>query len=169
MDNKEKDMEAFRFMVHLLVEMQSPSLIDNGSASHARVILEEMAAAAKKSIHVFCGCIDKNTWGSQQMADSVEKAFEGGADVKFLVQRPSDIPDDSPTVAVLRRHPRSIFDASPFASFKQHFAVFDRRMFRFEKDDEAKTAIASANRPEMAEPLGDLVANMLSGQLQPVV
>ncbi len=167
MDNTEKDMEAFRFMVHLLVEMKSPSLIENGSPAHARVILEEMAAAAKKSIYVFCGCIDKNTWGSPEMAASIERAFADKADIKFLVQRPSDIPADSPTVMALRRHEGSILDASPFASLGKHFAVFDRRMFRFEKDDAAKTAIASANRPEMAEPLSDLVSNMVAGQLQP--
>lgn len=166
MPTSQKDLDAFRFMVHLLVEMKSPSLIDNGSPAHARIILEEMAAAAEKSIYVFCGCIDKDTWGSSEMARSIEKAIDSNVDVRFLVQHPTEIPNDSPTVLALRKKKGSILDASPFAPLEKHFAVFDRRMFRFEKDDAAKTAIASANKPDMAEPLGDLVLDMMK-TLQP--
>lgn len=157
----EKDIEAFRLMVRRLILTGSPLRIDNGSAEHARVILEEMFKYTQKTAFVFCGCISMSVWGSDTMAANIEDAIANrGVHVRFIVQRPNDIPDDSPTVATLRRHPGVIVSSPLFREFESHFAVFDQKMFRIENDDGAKTAIAYANNPEGGTRLGQLAMRM---------
>ena len=50
----ENDIEAFRLMVRRLILAGSPIRIDNGSAEHAKVILEEMFRHAQKTAFVAC-------------------------------------------------------------------------------------------------------------------
>ena len=159
----EKDIEAFRLMVRRLILTGSPVSIDNGSSEHAKVILEEMFKHVQKTAYVFCGCISMSVWGSQAMAANIEEAIDvRGVAVRFIVQNPDKIPADSPTVAALRRHQGSIVTSTAFKEFESHFAVFDQKMYRIEKDDGAKTAIACANSPANAVPLHRLAEQMIA-------
>ena len=158
----EKDIEAFRLMVRRLILTGSPVGIDNGSPEHAKVILEEMFKHVQKTAYVFCGCISLSVWGSQAMASNIEEAIvERNVDVRFIVQNPDKIPADSPTVKALRRHPGSIITSPLFKNFEAHFSVFDQKMYRIEKDDGAKTAVACANSPANAMPLHQLAQGMI--------
>lgn len=158
----EKDIEAFRQMVRRLILSGSPVSIDNGSPEHAKVILEEMFKHVQKTAYVFCGCISMSVWGSQAMATNIEDAIVNrNVNVKFIVQNPDKIPADSPTVVALRRHPGTIVSSSLFKEFESHFAVFDQKMYRIEKDDGAKTAVACANSPDNAVPLHQLAVQMV--------
>ena len=157
----ENDIEAFRLMVRRLILTGSPIRIDNGSAAHARVILEEMFKHTQKTAFVFCGCISMSVWGSETMATNIEDAIcNRDVHVRFIVQRPSEIPADSPTVAVLRRHPGTIVTSPMFKDFESHFSVFDQKMYRIEKNDAAKTAIAYANNPKDGSELEKLARQM---------
>lgn len=157
----ENDIEAFRLMVRRLILTGSPIRIDNGSAAHARVILEEMFKHAQKTAYVFCGCISMSVWGSEVMAANIEDAIVNReVHVSFIVQKPEAIPSDSPTVAMLRRHPGTMVTSPMFREFESHFAVFDQKMYRIEKDNAAKTAIAYANNPESARELEQLAKQM---------
>jgi len=157
----ENDIEAFRIMVRRLILTGSPLRIDNGSPAHARVILEEMFKHTQNKAFVFCGCISLPVWGSETMAANIEDAIcNRGVHVRFIVQRPEEIPANSPTVAVLRSHPGTIVTSSMFKDFKSHFAVFDKKMYRIEKDDEAKTAIAYANNRKGGAELEQLAIQM---------
>ena len=158
-----KDMEAFRLMVRRLIVTGSPIRIDNGSSEHARVILEEMFRHAQRTAFVFCGCISMSVWGSETMAACIEDAIcNRGVDVHFIVQNPDKIPAASPTVAMLRRHPGTIVTSPLFKDFESHFAVFDQKMYRIEKNDAEKTANAYANNRENGAEL-DKLAKLMSG------
>lgn len=161
-DNPGFDVAAFRFMIRRLIEIGSPVTINNDSADHARVILEEMFRASRKTAYVFCGCISMSVWGSDVMAANIEDAIGRGVDVRFVVQHPGQMPDESPTVQVLRRYGDRVSFSEKFSDFGSHFAVFDEKMYRFEKDDEAKTAIACANGRDNASPLHQLAVQMLA-------
>lgn len=157
----ENDIEAFRLMVRRLILTGSPIRIDNGSAAHARVILEEMFKHAQKTAFVFCGCISMSVWGSETMAANIEDAIcNRGVEVHFIVQHPDEIPADSPTVAMLRRYPGTIVTSPMFEDFESHFAVFDQKMCRIEKNDRAKTANAYANNRENGVALEQLARQM---------
>ena len=157
----ENDIEAFRLMVRRLILTGSPIRIDNGSAAHARVILEEMFKHAQKTAFVFCGCISMPVWGSETMAANIEEAIVNrDVHVRFIVQHPNEIPAYSPTVAVLRRHPGTIVTSPLFKDFESHFAVFDQKMCRIEKNDAAKTANAYANNRENGIALEQLAKQM---------
>ena len=159
----DKDIEAFRLMVRRLILTGSPVSIDNGSPEHAKVILEEMFKHVQKTAYVFCGCVSMSVWGSQEMAANIEEAISGrDVAVRFIVQNPGKIPADSPTVVALRRHPGTIVSSSLFKEFESHFAVFDQKMYRIEKDDGAKTAVACANSPDNAVPLHQLAEQMIA-------
>ena len=156
-----KDMEAFRLMVRRLILAGSPIRIDNGSPAHARVILEEMFKHAQRTAFVFCGCISMSVWGSETMAACIEDAIcNRGVDVHFIVQNPDKIPAASPTVAMLRRHPGTIVTSPLFKDFESHFAVFDQKMYRIEKNDADKTANAYANNRENGVALEQLAKQM---------
>lgn len=148
-------------MVRQLLLTGSSVCIDNGSAEHAKVILEEMFKQAQKTAYIFCGCISMSVWGSDAMAANIEDAIiNRGVNVRFIVQNPSNIPENSPTVSALRRHPGTIVSSPMFKDFKSHFAVFDSKMYRIEKDDSAKTAVACANSREDALLLNGLAEKM---------
>ena len=158
----ENDIEAFRLMVRRLIVAGSPVRIDNGSAEHAKVILEEMFRHAQRTAFVFCGCISMSVWGSDTMAANIEDAIcNRGVEVHFIVQNPDKIPADSPTVIMLRRHPGTIVTSPLFKDFESHFAVFDQKMYRIEKNDAAKTANAYANNRENGVALEQLAKQML--------
>lgn len=157
----ENDIEAFRLMVRRLILAGSPIRIDNGSPAHARVILEEMFKHAQRTAFVFCGCISMQVWGSETMAACIEDAIcNRGVDVHFIVQNPEKIPAASPTVAMLRRYPGTIVTSPVFKDFESHFSVFDQKMYRMEKNDAAKTAIAYANDRANATDLEQLAKQM---------
>lgn len=158
----ENDIEAFRLMMRRLILAESPIRIDNGSAEHAKIILEEMFRHAQKTAFVFCGCISMSVWGSDTMAANIEEAIVNrDVDVRFIVQHPENIPADSPTVAALRRHPGVIVSSPEFNDFASHFAVFDQKMYRIEKDDAEKTAIACANNRSDGDALDQLARKMI--------
>ena len=166
----ENDIEAFRLMVRRLILTGSPVRIDNGSAEHAKVILEEMFKHVQRTAFVFCGCISMSVWGSETMAANIEDAIVNrDVHVRFIVQHPDKIPEDSPTVTMLRRHPGTIVTSPLFKDFESHFSVFDQKMYRIEKNDAAKTAIAYANNRENGIALEQLAKQMseIAEQVQP--
>lgn len=161
MSDNRNTIDPFRYMVRQFIEIGSPNLIRNSSPAHARILLEEMFANAKISAYVYCGCISDTVWGGEELAAPVREALERGVDVRFIVQHPEKIPGNSAVAAVLRSHGDDVIHSSDhFATLNSHFAVFDEKMFRFEKNDDDKTAIACVNGPKFAKPLHDLAIAM---------
>lgn len=158
----QNDMDPFRYMVRRFIAIDSPNLIENSSPVHARILLEEMFANAKTSAYVYCGCISSKVWGGDELADAVRTAISRGVDVRFIVQHPENIPSDSVVAAVLRQSGADRIHTSPkFAQLGSHFAVFDEKMYRFERDDGDKKAIACVNAPDTAKLLHGLAQTML--------
>lgn len=159
----DENLDSFRQGFRALLRIGSPVVVDNTNAAHAKVILEEMVAAAKKSVLVFCGCVSAQVWGSAEMARNLVNAANRGVDVKFLVEHPAAMPPDSPTVDALRRIGGALFAMRPDASAESHFAVVDAKAYRVETDDAACTAIACANDPKISKGLDARLRGMLDG------
>lgn len=153
--------EPFRYMVQLLIERNEATIINNENQEHAKVLLEEMFYNSTSTAYVFCGCISEIVWGGDKLAEAVRDAFARGVDVKFMVQHPSRIPANSPVAAVLREH-NAILSSNAFDSLSSHFAVFDSKMYRFEKDDTKKKATACMNGVETATLLHGLAKDMIA-------
>ena len=163
MNEKTPDkLDPFRYMVQRFIAIGSPNLIRNDSPEHARILLEEMFANAQTSAYVYCGRISSGVWGGVKLAEAVQSALARGVDVRFIVQHPEAVPADSAVAAVLRENGCAIHTSPKFESIASHFAVFDGKMYRFEKSDDAKTAIACVNGPETAKALEDLAKLMLN-------
>lgn len=157
----QNDMDPFRYMVRRFIAINSPNLIKNSSPAHAQILLEEMFAHMQKTAYVYCGRISNEVWGSARLADAIRQAFERpGTEIKFMVQHRDKIPEESLVVAILREH-NAIITSPAFGGINSHFAVFDSKMYRFEKDDGNKTAIACVNAPTMAGALTGLAQIML--------
>ena len=158
----QNDMDPFRYMVRRFIAIDSPNLIENSSPAHARILLEEMFANAKTSAYVYCGCISSVVWGGKGLADAVRTAISRGVDVRFIVQHPENIPSDSVVAAALREYGADrIHTSLKFAQVGSHFAVFDDKMYRFERNDGDKKAIACVNAPDTARLLRELAQAML--------
>ena len=158
----QNDMDPFRYTVRRFIAIDSPNLIENSSPAHARILLEEMFANAKTSAYVYCGCISSVVWGGKGLADAVRTAISRGVDVRFIVQHPENIPSDSVVAAALREYGADrIHTSLKFAQAGSHFAVFDDKMYRFERDDGDKKAIACVNAPDTARLLRELAQAML--------
>ncbi len=156
------DVDPFRYMVRRFIAIDSPNLIENSSSAHARILLEEMFANANTSAYVYCGRISNAVWGGKGLADAVRAAIARGVDVRFIVQHPEDIPPDSVVAEALREHGAdAIHTSREFAQLGSHFAVFDDKMYRFERDDGDKKAIACVNAPDTARLLRELAQAML--------
>lgn len=153
-------IDSYRYMVQQLIAVDSPAIIGNNSPAHAKVLLEEMFAHAKSTAYVYCGKISNEVWGGDALAEAVHDAIVRKVDVKFIVQHPDQIPADS-AIAVYLREKNAIYTSDAFATIGSHFAVFDSKMYRFERDDSAKTATACMNGGVSAELLHGLAKDML--------
>lgn len=154
-------IESFRFMVKLFIASNSPTVIGNSSPAHAKVLLEEMFNAARKTAFVYCGCISEKVWGGDAIANAVRGALEREVDVRFIVQHADQIPPDSAIFKLMQQH-GGIVTSPRFAEINSHFAVFDGKMYRFEKNDEAKTADACMNDPEWCAKLEEVARAMVA-------
>ena len=155
------DMDPFRYMVRRFIAIDSPNLIRNSSPAHAQILLEEMFAQMQKTAYVYCGRISNEVWGSARLAEAIQQAFERpGTEIRFLVQHPDKIPEGSLVAEILRQH-GAIVTSPAFGEINSHFAVFDSKMYRFEKDDGDKTARACVNDPSMAGALAGLAQLMI--------
>lgn len=154
-------LRAYRFMVQQLIDMGSPTIIQNSSPSHARIILEQMFATAKKSALVFCGCLSSDVWGSKTMLTNVQKAIDDNVEVRFVIQR-SD-PDKRAAELFQKLEEKQVVytDASLANLDALHFAVFDGKMYRIEKNDAEKSATACAYDVETSRILEDYVRRMV--------
>ena len=162
MNEKYGDLDPFRYMVRRLIEIDSPTMIENGSPAHAQILLEEMFAHAKHTAYVYCGKISNEVWGCEAVAHAVRDAINRpGMQVRFIVQHPESIPADSAVRKVLTDHGAVVATSPRFLNVDHHFAVFDGKMYRFENNDENKTATACVNDTTTAGQLTELAQAML--------
>lgn len=155
------DLESFRYTVKLFIKINSTALISNKNSEHAKVILEELFNDAKKTAYVYCGRISNEVWGGEAVAKAVKGAIDREVDVKFIVQHANEIPKDSVVYKLLK--PKDLVVSSPkLAEIKSHFAVFDSKRYRFEKDDAAKSAIVCMNNETVGGQLQKLAENLVA-------
>ena len=126
-ENEAEQVKGFRYMVKLLIEIGSPTVVGNESPAHAKVLLEEMFNAAKKTAYVYCGRISDAVWGGDGVSAAVKGAIDRGVDVRFIVQHPDKIPAGSRVKAILDESRIAVHSSRSFAQINSHFAVFDGR------------------------------------------
>lgn len=155
-------MQGFRLMVDMLIEIDSPVRVGNNSPAHAKVLIESMFRHSKETAYVYCGHLSNEVWGDARIADAVSKAADRNVKIVFIVQRPHEIPSDSIVKRVIDEKGIRMEKFGPFKNDDHHFAVFDGRRYRFEDDDNAKTAVACMNAPDQGKNLNGLFESMLS-------
>lgn len=160
-DSKKGQIDYFRSMVKMLIEIESHTIVGNSSPAHAKVLLEEMFKHAKETAYVYCGKISNEVWGGDAVANAVRTAIEKGVTVRFIVQHPEQVPQDSAVKRILDEHKIQIHSSPKFGNIASHFAVFDGKMYRFENDDTAKTAKACMNSVDLGAKLKSLAEQML--------
>lgn len=162
MNENGENIDPFRYMVKRLIEINSPTMIENGCPVHAQILLEEMFAHAEHTAYVYCGKISNEVWGCEAVANAVRDAIKRpNMQVHFIVQHPESIPANSAVYKVLMDHGAVVASSPRFLDVDHHFAVFDGKMYRFENNDEKKTATACVNDPVTASQLTELAQSML--------
>ena len=157
------ELAIFRKGIETMIRIDSQAVIHNTNADHAKIILEAMFAAATTSALIFCGHVSDDVWGSKTLARNIEAAIQRGVEVKFIVEKPNDMPkpEASATVSVLLQNSGTLLTSDAVPGWNRHFAVFDSKRFRVETNHDDKKAIACANNPNLARGLEQIAKAML--------
>ena len=140
-------INRYRERVRNLIKMGVETPIDNASARHATVIINEMISGAQISFYAYARKMSKEVWTDDVLA-SLQDANSRSVSVRILVD------DDCEAIATDRLAPelhtmvRRVKSAGE--GLGNHFSVADGRMLRFETNPEKRTAMFLANNRKLA-------------------
>lgn len=156
-------LDEYRASVKEMFAKGSSDLADNSSGRHAAILIEEMILHAERSFVAFSGTMNPEVWNGQVMA-ALEDAVNRGVDVKLVVEKTCEPISRNTMPASLRAHVRKLGPNVPenVRAILSHCASGDAKSMRVETDPVRKTAIFSANRPEMSENVTSIVDGLYS-------
>lgn len=143
-------LKEYRLTVRTLLDVGSPEIINNPSPRHASIIIEEMIKHARVSFRAFAGQMNVEVWNPNVMS-ALKMAIQRGVNVRLIVERVCDpiLINSMPEIvrgAVNRLMKNGEFDPQSYS----HCAIGDGRSLRLEMDRVRKSAIFTANNPELA-------------------
>lgn len=144
-------MNEYRANVVALFENESSDLAGNSSYRHAAVLIEEMVKHAKTTFYAFAGRMNPIVWNDAVMS-ALDKAKSNGVDIKLVIEEKCEpiingtMPENL-RCCVRKARPDILARLRDELS---HCASGDGKSLRIETNSEQKTAIFSANRPDMA-------------------
>ena len=149
------DLESFRYTVRQLIEVDSPIRIDNSSAEHAKIVFTEMFKSMKREAFVFCGNLCREFWSDAELVSSIRDSAkrDGVERIVFMIQNRAADDEDCLKKLVKREGLEKVVEflhKETFSMVENHFAVFDRKRYRFETDGVGRKAFACANNTELA-------------------
>lgn len=156
-------LDEYRASVKEMFAKDSSDLADNSSGRHAAILIEEMILHAEHSFVAFTGTMNPEVWNDRVMA-ALEDAVNRGVDVKLVVEKTCEPISRNTMPTSLRAHVRKLGENVPenVRALLSHCASGDSKSMRVETDPARKTAIFSANRPEMSRNVTSVVGGLYS-------
>ena len=160
-------MDRYRELVKKLFAEKLNDTIANGTPQHAAVLYEAMFSNAQKNIRIFCNDLSVDVFGKDEVVTAAQDALNRG--VKFEIAY-LNLPKLSDFIKLITKENynekveiyKATREIKDLDGKSINFAVMDSCGFRFENNKEECKAFASANRPDIAEPLIKLFDNMKS-------
>jgi len=147
-------IQEYRNGIRELFDKDSPRVVGNSSPRHAAVLIEEIAAHAEKTFVAFAERMNTAVWTPAVMA-ALAKAVARGVDVRLLVERECAPIKDGSMPESVRKCVRRLGGESVGNPLNvPHCASGDGKSLRVETDPKDKSAVFSANNPEMASKIG---------------
>lgn len=137
---------AYSIMVKEMVRNNSSETFPNANFSHASIILKEFIKNAKISVDIFCRSLSSSVYDDEELINIVRTAISRGVKVRVLIQK--NVPESEKFKNILKTG--SLFSVTSEDKEKANFCVVDKKMYRYERDRESRTATACVNDPEIA-------------------
>lgn len=151
-DITKKTMREYREVIHSLLDNDSEDVVENGSLSHAAIILDEMVQHAKKSFFAIAQSLDSSAWDAA-VVQSLADAKRRGVRIELLVTETDErnlthlqMWDDEIRSCIMKVSDK----IKSFGLDLPNFAVMDEKALRFEVDKQHACATFCANVPRRA-------------------
>lgn len=151
------EFEKYRYHVEQMFDEQSDAVIENTCTNHARVLIETLVSRSKEQLLLFCENLKKEFYEDPKIMGEMVTAMRRGVEIRILTQHhPEAVSLVERLQAASGKVENGTFsimvcDAdSSGAKADMNFVVMDRKAFRFEEDRVNHSAVASANRKELA-------------------
>lgn len=144
------ELAKYAESVRARILVQNGDIFLNKSPEHAHIILREFIQAAKRSIHIYCGCLTKNVYKGLQ--PYFGNAYNQGVDLRVITAEEPNSDSDTDIVEYFKKN-EILKYLSPEARTKlaklPHFAIMDGKdkegaKYRLETNQDEKTAIVCA-------------------------
>ena len=154
-------MEEYRTTVLELFAAGSPAIVGNASSRHAAILIEEMVKHAEHSFYAVTGHMNTAVWNESVMK-ALSDAVDRGVSIKLVVEG-----DCAPILAgtmpetvrkFVKRVSQDVVNKLPGKI--SHCATGDGKSMRIETDDKQKSAIFSANNPDLASRVAGVVKGL---------
>lgn len=144
------ELAKYAESVRARILVQNGDIFLNKSPKHAHIILREFIQAAKRSIHIYCGCLTKHVYDGLQ--PYFGKAYNQGIDLKVITAEEPNGASDKEVVEYLKKNGVLKYltpQARSNLAQLPHFAIVDGKekngaMYRLETNQDEKTAIVCA-------------------------
>jgi hypothetical protein len=164
------NMSVYEEQVRELATLGVDFNVPNRSKEHAQILIEAIFDNAINEVRLFCGNLDNDFYKSPSLKDAIERFLnKQNTELRILTEKAVD--ESNELISLI--HQKSNFtslqlsssllrnDFEPF----QHFAVMDRKGYRFEfshdlTDASIVEAVANFNMPETAGKLADFFDSM---------
>lgn len=152
----------YRSHVEKLFDEGSSLLFQNKDKDHAAVLISTLFNKAQTEAVVLCRNLDKDFYDRPEVSASILKAANRGVNIKIRIQ---ESPSEGKFLLDLKKlqSPNiSLVTCTPArgADLPINFTIVDRKAFRLENDRNTSCAVASANKPEVAERLLEIFESL---------
>jgi hypothetical protein len=159
------DEANWKALIDRCAESGEDIIINNGSAEHAAYLLEKFFSCAKEEVLIFSGELFDRTFGREAV---LQKAIEflktAGRKICVIFESKDatieNIKNNPFIKAIINAQPLAgsfeLYDGRYFSGKANHFAVMDKRAFRYELVHQNSIAIANFGDHEFANELSQL-------------
>lgn len=155
-------MAEYRDNVRALFDSKSSDFARNSSCRHAAILIEEMILHAKRSFVAFAGRMNPEVWNAAVMAALLD-AVNRGVSIKLLVEKECVPIVNGSMPEPIRRFVRRLTSQTCeniTGLSDSHCASGDGESLRIELNQAQKSAVFSANNPDVASKIVRVVEGL---------
>lgn len=160
------ELDTYRERVQTAKVTRSPDIIFNSTTSHAAILIEEMFHDAQFDVGMLCRSLNPAIYERADVMNAIQGFLERpGSHLTVMTQTQISaghklvdeiFGSDRYSARVTFKGPNELSSIPPF-----NFIVSDGRAYRFERDPESHTAVASFNGRNLAAKLAELVDDLV--------
>lgn len=162
------DEKAYQLAIENLAATRNTAKFDNKGSIHASIVFGNMFKTAETDVKIYTGSLSGEVSDLKYYQDNMKSLLQRDIPVSIIFQNEPNW--NSCTLSLFKEYPKNnislwrLNDASN-GFFPNHFAIADKRMYRFETSTENFMATCSFNNPLVAEKLDTVFTYMLTSMV----